>query len=117
MSTPDPRRPCLLLTRPQAASARFAAACADLPVRIVIAPLQRIVPVPHDPAPIAQAEALGNQAQRKKLYNEWQQLFAKNLPVILIVKPDSVAAFQSRIGNYYVKDNAVISSNYTVFEK
>ena len=58
MSTPDPRRPCLLLTRPQAASARFAAACADLPVRIVIAPLQRIVPVPHDPAPIAQAEAL-----------------------------------------------------------
>ncbi|CAM3526713.1 hypothetical protein [Deinococcus frigens] len=65
----------------------------------------------------AQAEALGNQAQRKTLYNEWQQLFAKNLPVILIVKPDSVAAFQARIGNYYVKDNAVISSNYTVFEK
>lgn len=65
----------------------------------------------------AQAEASGNQATRKKLYNEWQLLFARNLPVILIAKPDSVAAFQKRIGNFYVRNNAVISSNYTVFEK
>lgn len=65
----------------------------------------------------AQAEALGNQAQRRKLYNEWQLLFAKNLPVILIAKPDSVAAFHARIGNYYVRGGAVISSNYSVFER
>ncbi len=65
----------------------------------------------------AQAEALGNQAQRRKLYNEWQLLFSRTLPVIMIAKPDSVAAFQSRIGNFYVKDNRVISSNYSVFEK
>lgn len=65
----------------------------------------------------AQAEANGNQAQRKRLYNEWQLLFARNLPVILIAKPDSVAAFQGRIGNFYVRDNRVISSNYSVYEK
>ncbi|MFD2608834.1 ABC transporter substrate-binding protein [Deinococcus taklimakanensis] len=65
----------------------------------------------------AQAEASGDQAQRRKLYNEWQLLFGRNLPVILIAKPDSVAAFHNRIGNFYVRNNAVISSNYTVFEK
>lgn len=65
----------------------------------------------------SQAEASGNQSQRKRLYNEWQLLFARNLPVIMIAKPDSVAAFQGRIGNFYVKDNRVISSNYSVFEK
>jgi len=58
MSTPDPFRPCLLLTRPEERSRHFAAACADLPLRIVIAPLQRIVPVPHDPAPLEAAETL-----------------------------------------------------------
>lgn len=65
----------------------------------------------------AQAEASGDQGQRRRLYNEWQLLFARNLPVILIAKPDSVAAFQNRIGNFYVKNNAVISSNYSLFEK
>lgn len=65
----------------------------------------------------AQAEASGDQNRRKQLYNQWQLLFAKNIPVIMIAKPDSVATFQSRIGNYYVKNNAVISSNYTLYEK
>ena len=35
----------------------------------------------------------------------------------MIAKPDSVAAFQKRIGNYYVKNNAVMFSTYTVYEK
>lgn len=65
----------------------------------------------------AQAEASGDQQKRKQMYNQWQLLFAKNIPVIMIAKPDSVAAFQSRIGNYYVKNNAVMYSPYTVYEK
>lgn len=65
----------------------------------------------------AQAEASGDQKNRKRLYDQWQLLFARNIPVIMIAKPDSVAAFQNRIGNFYVKDNAVISSNYTMYEK
>ncbi|WP_291424670.1 ABC transporter substrate-binding protein [Deinococcus sp.] len=65
----------------------------------------------------AQAEASGEQKKRKQWYDQWQLLFARNVPVIMIAKPDSVAAFQARIGNFYVKDNAVITSNYTMYEK
>lgn len=50
--------PVLLLTRPEAASRRFAEDCGGLGARIIIAPLQRIVPVPHDSAALASAEAL-----------------------------------------------------------
>lgn len=52
-----PIQPVLLLTRPQAAAARFAAEVAallpDLPV--VIAPLMRVVPVAHDAARLTAA--------------------------------------------------------------
>lgn len=50
--------PVLLLTRPEVASRRFAADCAGLGLRIVIAPLQRIVPVAHDADALARAEGL-----------------------------------------------------------
>jgi peptide/nickel transport system substrate-binding protein len=63
------------------------------------------------------AEKIGDQNKRKALYDEWQVLFAKYLPVILITKPDVLAAVNNRIGNYFVRDNRVLSSNFTVFEK
>lgn len=50
--------PLLLLTRPEPASLRFAADCAGLGLRTVIAPLQRIVPVAHDAEAVARAEGL-----------------------------------------------------------
>lgn len=50
--------PVLLLTRPEEASRRFAADCAGLGLRIVIAPLQRIVPVAHDAEALARAKGL-----------------------------------------------------------
>ena len=65
----------------------------------------------------AKGEAEGSQRARKVIYNEWQSLFAKNLPVIMVLKPASVAAHSDRLGNFYVKDNAIVFSNYTVFEK
>jgi peptide/nickel transport system substrate-binding protein len=65
----------------------------------------------------ADAEKLGDQNKRKALYDEWQVLFAKYMPVILIVKPDVVAAVSNRVGNYFVKDNRIVSGNFTVFEK
>ncbi|WP_295048177.1 uroporphyrinogen-III synthase [uncultured Paracoccus sp.] len=49
-------RPVLLLTRPQADSQRFAAMLPDW--RAVIAPILRIVPMPHDAARLAQAQGL-----------------------------------------------------------
>ncbi len=64
-----------------------------------------------------EAERLGDQNRRKALYDEWQVLFAKHMPVILIVKPDVLAVVNNRIGNYFARDNRVLSSTFTVFEK
>jgi peptide/nickel transport system substrate-binding protein len=63
------------------------------------------------------AEKIGDQNKRKALYSEWQVLFAKYLPVILITKPDVISAVNNRLGNYFVRDNRVLFSNFTVFEK
>ncbi|MBB6099819.1 peptide/nickel transport system substrate-binding protein [Deinobacterium chartae] len=65
----------------------------------------------------AKAETLADQKARKNLYDRWQRLFAQNLPVIMLVKPDSVAVNHARLGNYFVKDNRILYSNFTVFEK
>ncbi|PZA06749.1 MULTISPECIES: ABC transporter substrate-binding protein [unclassified Meiothermus] len=64
-----------------------------------------------------QAEQLGDQAERKRLYDRWQLLFAQNLPVIMIVKPDAVAAGQARLGNFFVKDNRIVYTNFSMFER
>lgn len=53
---PSRAMPTLLLTRPEADSRRFAAMLPG--VRHVISPILRIVPVPHDGARLAAAEAL-----------------------------------------------------------
>lgn len=50
--------PCLLLTRPQAASTRFATQLAHLGLKVVISPILRIAPMPHDAAALAQAVGL-----------------------------------------------------------
>ncbi|MDO5613369.1 MAG: uroporphyrinogen-III synthase [Paracoccus sp. (in: a-proteobacteria)] len=54
--------PTILLSRPRADSDRFAARLAGdpalAPLPVLIAPLLRIEPVPHDPALLAQADAL-----------------------------------------------------------
>lgn len=50
--------PKLLLTRPEPAARRFAASVAHLGLDVVIAPVLRIVPVPHDPQRLAHARGL-----------------------------------------------------------
>jgi peptide/nickel transport system substrate-binding protein len=64
-----------------------------------------------------EAERLGDQNRRKALYDEWQVLFAKHMPVILIAKPDVLAVANNRIGNFFARDNRVLWSTATVFEK
>lgn len=64
-----------------------------------------------------QAEQLGDQNERKRLYDRWQLLFAQNLPVIMIAKPDAVAAGSARLGNFFVRGDRILQSNYTLFEK
>jgi peptide/nickel transport system substrate-binding protein len=41
-----------------------------------------------------------SRPQRKALYDQWQSLFAQNLPVIMIAKPTAVGAIYTRYGNY-----------------
>lgn len=50
--------PLLLLTRPEPASHRFAVEAADLGLEVVISPVLRIVPVPHDAARLQAAKGL-----------------------------------------------------------
>ncbi len=64
-----------------------------------------------------EAERLGDQNRRKALYDEWQVLFAKHMPVILITKPDVLAVANNRIGNFFARDNRVLWSPATVYEK
>ena len=41
-----------------------------------------------------------DQGIRKALYEEWQILFAKNLPVIMIAKGANAAVVSNKIGNF-----------------
>lgn len=50
--------PTILLTRPEAASRRFAARLAPLGLPVVISPILCILPLPHDRAAVAQARGL-----------------------------------------------------------
>jgi peptide/nickel transport system substrate-binding protein len=64
-----------------------------------------------------QAEQLGDQNERKRLYDRWQLLSAQNLPVIMIAKPTAVAAGHARLGNFFARDNRIIFTNFSMFEK
>lgn len=56
-SAPSPA-PVVLLIRPQQAAERFAARIAPMSLRALIAPMLRIVPVPHDAAALQAAKGL-----------------------------------------------------------
>lgn len=58
MREPAPLPPAVLITRPEPAGRRFAARIAGLGLRCVVAPLQRIVPVPHDARALKTAKGL-----------------------------------------------------------
>ncbi len=47
-----------------------------------------------------QAATTTDPAQRKALYTRWQLLFAQNLPVTPIAKPDNIGAVSNKYGNY-----------------
>lgn len=58
MREPAPLPPAVLITRPEPAGRRFAGQIAGLGLRCVVAPLQRIVPVPHDAQALDRATGL-----------------------------------------------------------
>ncbi|MBU4141012.1 MAG: ABC transporter substrate-binding protein, partial [Candidatus Omnitrophica bacterium] len=42
-----------------------------------------------------------NKEKRKKLYDEWQEIVAENVPFIYTVLPDSLFAVRNKFGNLY----------------
>jgi peptide/nickel transport system substrate-binding protein len=47
-----------------------------------------------------QGTVMTDQAERVKLYQEWQELNAKNVPVIMIAKPANVAVVYNKVNNF-----------------
>lgn len=47
-----------------------------------------------------QAAVTNDKGQRKALYTRWQGLFAHNLPVIPLLKPENIGAVSNKYGNY-----------------
>ncbi|WP_027483779.1 ABC transporter substrate-binding protein [Deinococcus pimensis] len=47
-----------------------------------------------------EASTATEQSRRKALYTRWQLIFAQNLPVIPIAKPENIGAISNNFGNY-----------------
>lgn len=57
-------------------------------------------------------------AERKSYYDEWQAIYARELPVIFIAKGMNLRAVQKSVGNYFLTEDGVIAGTpYTAFRK
>ncbi|MEY4530301.1 MAG: hypothetical protein RLZZ156_1022, partial [Deinococcota bacterium] len=66
-----------------------------------------------------EASKITDQGRRGALYDEWQLLNAKYLPVIMIAKPANIAAVSNKIGNFVYNLGPIPSyvTNQIVFNK
>ena len=62
-----------------------------------------------------QGATITNPVKRKALYGEWQMLFAKNLPVIMIAKADNLAAVSNKVGNFVYNLGPIPTYNTNTF--
>ncbi len=66
-----------------------------------------------------EASRITDQGKRGALYDEWQLLNAKYLPVIMIAKPANIAAISNKIGNFVYNLGPIPSyvTNQIIFNK
>jgi peptide/nickel transport system substrate-binding protein len=66
-----------------------------------------------------EASRITDQGRRGALYDEWQLLNAKYLPVIMIAKPANIAAVSNKIGNFVYNLGPIPSyvTNHIIFNK
>ncbi len=66
-----------------------------------------------------QAEVTDDQQLRRQLYGEWQEISARNVEVVMVVKPGVATAAWKRVGNVFVHPEAqlILWSNMTVFKR
>lgn len=62
-----------------------------------------------------QGATIVDPVKRKSLYGEWQALFAKNLPVIMIAKADNLAAVSDKVGNFIYNLGPIPTYNTNTF--
>ena len=57
-------------------------------------------------------------AERKAYYDEWQAIYARELPVIFIAKGMNLRAVQNSVGNYFQTEDGVLAGTpYTAYRK
>ena len=66
-----------------------------------------------------EASKITDQGKRGALYDEWQLLNAKYMPVIMIAKPANIAAVSTKIGNFVYNLGPIPSyvTNHIIFNK
>lgn len=62
-----------------------------------------------------QGATIVDPIKRRALYGEWQMLFAKNLPVIMIAKADNLAAVSNKVGNFVYNLGPIPTYNTNTF--
>lgn len=62
-----------------------------------------------------QGATVVDPVKRRALYGEWQMLFAKNLPVIMIAKADNLAAVSNKVGNFIYNLGPIPTYNTNTF--
>ncbi len=59
-----------------------------------------------------------DQAKRKALYDRYQEIYARELPVIFVCKGMNLYGANGKLGNYYQdKAGLIVYTNYTVYRK
>ncbi|BAS28302.1 ABC transporter substrate-binding protein [Limnochorda pilosa] len=57
-------------------------------------------------------------AERKAYYDEWQEIYARELPVIFIAKGMNLLAVQKSVGNYFQSEDGVnVGTPYTAYRR
>ncbi|WP_295816050.1 ABC transporter substrate-binding protein [uncultured Deinococcus sp.] len=62
-----------------------------------------------------QGATVVDPVRRKALYGEWQALFSKNLPVIMVAKADNLAAVRNTVGNFVYNLGPIPTYNTNTF--
>jgi len=66
----------------------------------------------------AQGQAQMTLAERVKYYDQWEEIYATEIPYIFVAVPNTLIAVQNNIGNFFIAQNGQLAfTTYTTFLK
>ena len=66
----------------------------------------------------AQGKTQMSLAERIKYYNQWEEIYATEIPYLFVAVPNTLIAVQNNIGNFFVSPNdRIVFTTYTTFMK